>query len=104
MSTVRSKKIMDSARSEQCTLAIPGTCVGDPETVVACHLPPRGESGLSQKGSDVFVAYGCVACHDAMDGRTQRLQRFGDEWHWFALRGVYRTQQRLIEKGILIVK
>lgn len=101
---VRSKKIRDAAKGEHCTLAIPGTCNGNPETVVACHLPPRGETGMSRKGDDHFVAFGCDACHADMDGRTGALKRFGEDWLYFAYRGVYRTQQRLIENGVLVVK
>lgn len=101
---IRSKKIRDSAQDEDCTLNIEGTCKYNNSTVVACHLPPRGETGGSQKGNDNFVAFGCDQCHSVMDGKTGAMKRFGEDWLFYAHRGIYRTQQRLIEKGILVIK
>lgn len=101
---IRSKKIKDAARDEPCTLEVGGVCKQRTDTTVACHFPPRGETGMSRKGDDHFVAFGCIDCHDAMDGRTSAIKRFGEDWLFYAYRGVYRTQHRLIEKGILVIK
>ena len=35
----RSKKLTDAARGQQCTLEIPGVCIGGTDTTVACHSP-----------------------------------------------------------------
>ncbi len=104
MSAIRSKKIRDAAEDEDCTLCIMGVCRNEKATVVACHLPPKGETGMSRKGDDHFVAFGCDRCHRVMDGKEGGLERFGEDWLFYAFRGIYRTQRRLIEKGILIFK
>ncbi len=36
---VVSKKVRDSARGQDCTVRIPGTCNFDPATTVLAHLP-----------------------------------------------------------------
>ena len=66
---VRSKKLRDSARGQECALRIPGVCSGDTETTVLCHLPFGGR-GVGIKASDDFAVYGCHRCHSALDGRA----------------------------------
>lgn len=101
-------KIRKSARGETCTFGIPGVCNHDPETVVLCHAP-HPDKGMGKKGPDTWAAYGCSACHDAMDGRgkiyfkhkgnpylsVDEYKEF--EWH----RAIRETQRRLIKKGLL---
>lgn len=99
---IRSKKLRDSARGEQCTLRIPGVCCGDPETVVLCHLPYGGR-GMGTKCPDTHAAYGCHACHDAIDGRDGYLV-LPEERLECCLRGLAETQQRMVEKGLIEVK
>lgn len=97
--TIRSNKIRKSAMGEECTLMIPGVCNANPETTVLCHLDVLSESGMGFKCSDLSAAYGCSACHDEMDGRTNVLDE--DEWHYLAGRAIVRTHIRMIEKGVL---
>jgi len=66
---VRSKKLRDSARGENCTLRIPGVCNGDTETSVLCHLP-HGRRGVGTKASDDHAVIACSSCHDAIDMRA----------------------------------
>lgn len=61
-------KLTRSARGRSCTLRL-GRCESD-ETVVACHLP-FGQRGLGFKAPDWWIAYGCRACHDIIDGRVK---------------------------------
>ena len=68
----RNKKILAFARGKECQFNIPGVCNYNSETVVPCHsgLPGDGK-GISMKGSDAFVCFGCSSCHDVWDGRVK---------------------------------
>lgn len=101
MKPLRSRKILDAARGQPCTLRIPGVCCGDPETTVAAHLPYSGR-GMGQKAPDHHVAFACQTCHDCIDGRggyrvllEERLE--------CCLRGIAETQALLFEEGVLEV-
>lgn len=69
---IMSKKLRDSARGEPCTLNIAGVCNYDSSTVVLCHLPDESH-GMGRKSDDIVAAFGCHACHDAIDGRAGHL-------------------------------
>ncbi len=91
-------KIRESARDEQCLIRLPGICNGDPATTVLCHF---SGGGMGTKRLDIHGAYGCSECHAAVDGGKtdipkDRLMR------WF-YEGAFRTQERLIEKGLIRV-
>ena len=83
------------AKDRDCHLRIPGVCNGDSATVVLCHL---SGAGIGRKHHDLHGAWGCSACHDAVDGRV----RCGFEaetlrlWHYEA---VIRTQTVLMSEG-----
>src|SRR3990167_9253871 len=68
---VRSNAIRMSAKGEECTFQIPGVCNGNPETTVLCHLPDESH-GMGHKADDISAAYGCAACHDAIDSRISK--------------------------------
>jgi len=96
---IKSKKIRDSARGEDCTLRL-GVCSSN-ETVVLCHIGKRRGMGL--KCSDTFAIYACAACHDAIDGRVS--SGFSkDELNTEKLRALEETQEAMIEKGLLVAK
>ena len=57
------------AQGKDCLLRIPEVCNRDSTTVVLCHIK-RGWYG-SIKPPDVVAVWGCYACHDAIDRRTQ---------------------------------
>ncbi len=99
---MKSKAITQSAKGEQCTFNIAGVCNYDPATVVFCHLPFL-KSGVGQKASDLCGAYGCSACHDAVDDRVPSFE-FKDDPNYYMARALVRTLERLIEKGILSAK
>lgn len=97
-------KITESAKGEDCCLQIHPYCNGNPETVVLCHLPSLGK-GIARKSLDHWACYGCSACHDILDQRNPRAIR---EIGWNEIvqcmfRGLERTQNRLIEKGLIKV-
>jgi len=77
---------------------------------VLCHAP-HPDKGMGLKGPDTWAAYGCSACHDEMDGRTQiyfsgcamengflgAAWRRIEVWH----EAIRETQRRLIKKGLM---
>lgn len=84
------------AQGRECQIRIPGVCNGNPETVVLCHL---GGAGMGRKHPDLLGAYGCSACHDAVDGRS----RTNDDWRLYFYDGIFRTQRMLIDEGVINV-
>jgi len=68
----RSRAIRQSARDEDCTLRLAGTCNHDPATTVWAHSN-RGAhgKGLGMKADDRCGCYACSACHDVLDGRAK---------------------------------
>lgn len=97
---IRSKKYLAGSRGAPCTFRIPGICNGDWSTTVPCHIRD-GNKGTGNKASDLYVANGCFACHDAMDARSIVLSK--EDWLFYALRGLQETLQQRFEAGLLIV-
>lgn len=98
---MKTSKIRESARGEDCMVRVPGVCNGDPETVVLAHL---NGAGIGRKQADHKGAYACSACHAWLDGlfvADDASKEYRDLLH---LEGVMRTQDRLIEKGLIDVK
>lgn len=85
------------AKGRDCQIRLPGICNGNPETTVLCHLPG---GGMGAKQNDLFGAWGCSGCHDAVDGRVPAKQDgiLLSLWHHEA---VIRTQQILVSEGKL---
>lgn len=96
MTRIASKKILQSARGEACTLRIPMHCVDGNETVVAAHLQFEGGK-MGGKTDDHSIAYACYGCHTAID---QRLITPEERWYYMG-RGLVRTWRKLIEKGVI---
>ncbi|MES2625921.1 MAG: nuclease domain-containing protein [Pseudomonadota bacterium] len=98
---IRSKKITNAARGEDCTLEIVGVCNGNNETVVFAHFKDE-QKGMGMKSSDVSGAFCCAACHDVVDGRVynEGYAGFSD---WYMRRATNRTLERLFEIGVLKV-
>lgn len=101
---MRSKKLRDSARGQECTFQIPGVCNENPETTVLCHIPTKETGGMGMKPDDcTSTAFGCSSCHDAIDGRTDNLEYRASRW-FYNFRAVGRTQRRWIEMGLAAFK
>jgi len=100
---IRSQKLRDSARGEECTLRLPGICNHDPETVVLCHLRHLASAGMGQKPDDIASVYACSACHDAIDGRVKPHLT---EWEigFEEGRAMVETLRRMFDKGLIDVK
>lgn len=92
-----SDKYTKSAKGQECQIRIPEVCNGNPETVVFCHL---NGAGMGTKHENIHGAYGCSACHDAVDHRI-RAKFSGEELALMHLDGVIRTQIIMIKDGIL---
>ena len=91
-----------SANGEECTLQIHPYCNGNTETTVLCHLPCE-DKGVALKGPDWWAVYACSSCHDIIDARNPQAAR---DLGWAEIercirRGLYRTQKRMIEKGVM---
>ena len=98
--SVKANKLRRLARDRECQIRVPGVCCGDASTVVLCHL---GGAGIARKHNDFTGgAWGCRTCHDAIDGRvkTPYPKEMLKLWH---LEAVIRTQQILIDEGVLRV-
>lgn len=92
-------KITKSARGEDCTLLL-GQCSSN-ETVVLCHIGKN--RGMAFKCSDHFAVYACGNCHKVIDGQTNSTFSQGDLAE-IKLIALERTQQKLIDKGLLCLK
>ena len=92
----KQNKITRSARGEDCTLIL-GNCSGS-ETVVLCHIGKN--RGMGIKCGDHFAVYACSSCHDIIDGRVN--VGYGLDFILESkLIALERTQQKLIDKGLL---
>lgn len=95
----KQNKITRSARGEDCTLMI--GCCSSNETVVLCHIGKN--RGMGIKCGDHFAVYACSNCHDLIDGRVESHLE-PDELDSVKLIALERTQQKLIDKGLLCLK
>lgn len=69
----RMTPIRKAARGQDCTMALPGVCNRDPETVVLCHSNSLADGkGMGLKAPDTAACFGCSSCHDLLDGRRPR--------------------------------
>jgi hypothetical protein len=91
------------ARGQDCLIRVPGVCTFTPETVVLCHYRLMGISGAGMKSPDLFGAYGCAACHAAVD--MQQSSRWSrDALRLMLAEAVFRTQLVLLESGVLVIR
>lgn len=95
---IMSSKLRASARGKDCTFAIPGTCNHNPETVVLCHLPSEIK-GAGNKSDDWHAAFGCYACHEAID--QHRLSK--EDELFYSFRALQRTQRYWIDAGLIVI-
>jgi hypothetical protein len=98
-SALRSQRLRDSARGQQCTLQIPGVCSQNPETTVLAHLDGE-EKGVGLKVDDYLGCFACSSCHSAIDGHKLSLE----EKLWYEHRALRRTLKRWVSMGLLVVR
>lgn len=93
---IRSKKIKDSARMEDCSLRLVGVCNFTPETTVLAHVGRN--RGIGIKCDDSFSCYACSDCHTRIDSEER------SELALDILRALEETQKKLFDKGLLNAK
>ena len=93
------KKIMQAAKGQACTLAIPNVCNFDPETVVFCHHND-GTGGSNRLTGPLTGGFGCAVCHDVIDGRINiGVSRI--ELESYMRLSMIRTINKLIKMGLV---
>jgi len=86
------------AKGQDCQIRAPG-CNFNPETTVLAHL---GGAGMGLKKHDLFGAWACCDCHALVDG-AMYSERAVWSRKMMHLEGVIRTQEKLIEMGVIHV-
>lgn len=96
----RSRKVLDHARGQPCTLRLPRFCNRNAETTVSAHIRDR-HKGMAQKASDHSVCFACSGCHAALDeGRWIGVMDEADVLRC-VIRGLQETWEILIADGIV---
>lgn len=107
-----SKKLRESAGHPDayCTLQIAGVC-GDSTTAktagnVLCHFRLPGDVGGAQKQDDLCAGFGCGPCHTVIDsnGTMKGITRGSEDWYFYAMRSMVRTQRFWVEHGYITIK
>ncbi len=93
-----SQKLRDSAKGQECTLRIVGTCNHDPETTVLAHLP-SAVAGKATKSDDWHAAFACSACHHALDYHAMT----NGDVAYYSLRALQCTQKIWRDKGLIVI-
>ncbi|GGA45845.1 nuclease domain-containing protein [Pelagibacterium lentulum] len=97
---IRSSAILKHARGQNCTLRLPGTCNGNPETVVFCHLNGGAAGkGMGVKAHDSLGFFGCSDCHRAYDQQRGRADLALE-----VLDAVCETHVLLVRAGLISVR
>lgn len=91
------------AKGKLCTIREDGVCNHDPETTVLAHWRQVDISGAGLKSANLLAAFACSACHDFVDGRTH-LHVEREKRELAHLRGIMRTQEWLIQHGMVSIK
>ncbi len=107
---IRSEALLQAVRGMPCTLRvasfIPGHRCAPDSTVVPCHVGRVGK-GMATKVSDLFVAAGCMHCHDLVDMRDSRWKYLADhhgaQVHQRVLAGLMETQTMLVMRGAIVI-
>ena len=73
---MKTSKMKQLARGQDCTLRISGVCNYNPETTVLAHV---GKHGSAKRNHDEEAVYACSDCHDAIDFRSKVFLSDSDE-------------------------
>ncbi len=93
------KDLRAAARGRDCECRFPGICNFNPETVVLAHIRRGNVAGKGQKPNDLIGVLACSACHDEIDGRTNRLDRA--EMYGYLIDGWARTIDIWAKEGLI---
>lgn len=89
------------AKGRGCMVRLPGICNFNSETTVLAHIRLSGVSGMGMKSPDLIGAWACSACHDEIDGRTNRSGLTRDELRLAHYDGMVRTIVQLEKEGLI---
>ena len=105
MTMIRSRKVLDSARGQQCSARFPGICNGDSSTVVFAHLNGAAfGKGMGVKAHDVLGFHACADCHSYYDvGHGTKAWIDDAAMLECVLSAVCETWVRLIRSGVVVV-
>ncbi len=93
-------KLRKAAQGKPCMVRIPSICNHDPETTVLAHIRRGGIAGIGQKPVDLAGVWACSACHDEIDGRTNKII-MADEIDEYILAGLCRTLDAVVKEGLV---
>ncbi len=96
---LKSKKLRDSARGQDCTMRVAGTCYNHSSTTVLAHVNTEG--GCMGGKSDDYSA--CFACHDCHQWLDLNLGTEEDRL-FYTRRAMVRTWRIWIEEGYICLK
>ena len=96
-----SAHLRKAAKDRGCTVRIPGVCNFNSQTVVLAHIRLLGISGMGTKAPDLLGAWACSACHDEVDGRTNKSGLSRDELRLAHYDGMARTIAQLVKEGLV---
>jgi hypothetical protein len=91
------QKLRDSAEGQDCTFKLPGICNGDRQTTVLCHCRIGYLGGASKPDDFSSAAFGCHACHTAIDNHMLPAHVEAATW----LRAIQQTQRIWYEAGLM---
>ena len=89
--------LREFAKGQECTLRIPAICNGNPDTVVLCHVKPKGHGVMGGKPDDWQAVHGCSECHAAIDGQRNWTGNLAEA----ILPALIETQQRCVDARLM---
>lgn len=100
---MKTSKIRQSARGEQCTINLPGVCNFDADTVCWCHSNRYEHGkGMGLKAKDEHGAYGCSECHATYDRQKKRPDHLSlDNVEEAFTMAMVKSRQILKDKGLI---
>lgn len=93
---MKSNKLRNSARGQECTMHVVGVCNYDPDTTVLAHINTDG-SIMGGKAPDYSACFCCSDCHAWLD------QNKGSEEDrlFYTRRAMVRTWGKWFEQGVI---
>jgi len=99
MKPLKSVKLRQSAKDQNCTMNVATVCNGNSETTVLAHINTEG-SAIGAKCDDYSAAFACSDCHRWLD------ERLGTEEDrlFYSRRAMVRTWSVWRQLGLVAIK